>query len=283
MATFIHDTATEAAVISTGDNFYKVGVESAMDDHFNASFESVYKHVSLQTLPWYAVLGNHDHFGSVHAQTAYTLRSERWRMPGTYYTQQLAPNLLAIFLDTSPFVQDDAGEMARGRNKQDPQAQLKWFQAVLREAAPEKYFLIVGHHNMYTMSTGDHLGTKEIRDAFEPIIKPYQKRLLAYVSGHEHSLMHMQPYEGVIVDHFLSGAGSKITDIVEPSVDEREKWYKCCGVLPLLKKSGLPRTVWGAAKHGFFTFTFDGTTFSAKAIDEGNNVLYEYEKNVGIS
>ena len=49
------------AVISTGDNFYPNGLNSTDDPLFDRSFRSVYNGKGINSLPWYAVLGNHDY------------------------------------------------------------------------------------------------------------------------------------------------------------------------------------------------------------------------------
>lgn len=283
LASTMTGVSTRAAVLSTGDNFYQTGVKGLHDPQFNSSFEAVYSHLPLRTVPWYSILGNHDHLGSIQAQTTYTTRSTRWRMPAPYYSQRLTPHLLAIFLDTTPFVDGNYGKIARDTNRQNPTEQLNWFKSLLKNADPNVYFLIVAHHNMYSMSTDDHLGVAEIRNAFEPVIKPYHNRLIAYVSGHEHALMHMQPYpsdDEFVVDHFLSGAGSKLSKIVEPLPTDQEKWFKCCGILPVSNRTDVPRTVWGQSVHGFFVFTFDGSHFEARVVNDSGDIIYSYEKDV---
>ncbi|KXZ52138.1 PAP1 protein [Gonium pectorale] len=51
-------------VISTGDNFYPSGLNSAEDPQFSVSFSRVYSGPGLQ-VPWYAVMGNHDYGDNV--------------------------------------------------------------------------------------------------------------------------------------------------------------------------------------------------------------------------
>jgi hypothetical protein len=39
---------------------------------------------TLTQIPWYIVLGNHDHYGDVDMQIAYTQKSERWECPSQW-------------------------------------------------------------------------------------------------------------------------------------------------------------------------------------------------------
>lgn len=275
-------------VVSTGDNFYKSGVSSVDDSHFHESFENVYSQKYLETVPWYVVLGNHDHLGSIMAQVNYSKQSPRWTMPHPYYEKRIHPRLHAFFLDTTPYVKGHYGRVAkaatfdRGENIHD---QTIWFEKQMAKVPEDVFIIVVGHHNMYSMSTSDHLGTLPVRDQFEPIILKYRSRVLAYISGHEHSLMHMQPYgqassEENVIDHFVSGAGSKLSQITEPTSDEIDRMYSCCGILPVTSNHTAPRTVWGSMTHGFMVFQFDEETFTAAAIDDRGNIIYNYEKKV---
>lgn len=83
-----------------------------------------------------------------------------------------------------------------------------------------------------------------------------------------------------VVDHFISGAGSKLDRIVVPQPDEVQKYKECCGVLPLTDDQDIARTVWGKSVHGFFSFRFDGKLFTADAVDDAGNVVYSYNKTV---
>ena len=73
-------------IATLGDNFYPVGVTSVEDKQFKAKFEEVYDDASLH-VPWFPVLGDHDHCGNVRAQSEYSRQSSRWTMPRAWYTQ----------------------------------------------------------------------------------------------------------------------------------------------------------------------------------------------------
>jgi predicted MPP superfamily phosphohydrolase len=73
-----------AFILSTGDNIYNSGVSSVDDPQWKTKFEDIYSCSEL-SLPWYAVLGNHDHRGSFQAEIDYHKKNPRWNMPDRYY------------------------------------------------------------------------------------------------------------------------------------------------------------------------------------------------------
>ncbi len=49
-----------------------------MDSRFQSVFEDIYTGDALQDIPWFHILGNHDHKGNHSAQIAYMNKSYRW-------------------------------------------------------------------------------------------------------------------------------------------------------------------------------------------------------------
>jgi len=45
---------------------------------FQSVFEDIYTGDALQDIPWFHILGNHDHKGNHSAQIAYMYKSYRW-------------------------------------------------------------------------------------------------------------------------------------------------------------------------------------------------------------
>lgn len=275
---------TEAScIISVGDNFYEDGVTSVHDPSFNQSFEDVFSQPRIARVPWHVALGNHDHFGSVRAQILYSHISPRWNMPARYFSHWLSSRLLAIFLDTTPLSDTRSGEIARKKINEKPTVQLAWLAHTLANAPSKSRFVIIGHHNMYSMSVADHQGVLSVRNVVEPILFPYFKRVVAYIAGHEHAMMHMQPYGSTYppianVDHFVSGAGSKLRAVTLPPLTRADYWRKCCGVLAMTGNHTLPGTLWGGAVNGFFVFRLEGDSFHATAFDDSAEVIYQYQK-----
>ena len=115
--------------VALGDNFYHYGVKNIHDPRFKETFEvlgdngmhwsspgastfpplllcplqDVFTAPSLQHR-WYALAGNHDHYGNASAQVAYTKLSKRWFFPAFYYTETLplggGASLQFVFIDT---------------------------------------------------------------------------------------------------------------------------------------------------------------------------------------
>jgi tartrate-resistant acid phosphatase type 5 len=194
-------------VLSAGDNFYPMGVQSADEDHWKQSFEDVYTAPALQT-PWFAALGNHDYRGHPGAQIAYGRANPRWRMPARYFVVPGAefdlPQLEVFVLDTTPI---DGGEaealvrLSRGRvSLPDPEAQLTWLKAALATSRAD-WKVVVGHHPI--RSGGHHGGSAVLAARLEPLLAAHNVQ--AYICGHDHALQHIRAGG---INHICTGAGS---------------------------------------------------------------------------
>ena len=181
-------------VVSVGDNFYNVGVQSVSDPHWSASFEAVYAAPALQ-IPWYVALGNHDYLGVPQAQIDYCAHSARWRMPARYYKvsggEVGAPYADLFFIDTSPLVNEYRtevhGAIAANVRGQDVAAQLQWLDAQLAQSrAPWK--LVIGHHTLRSGGSA-HGDTAEMVDRVLPLLRKHGVQ--AYINGHDHDLQHI--------------------------------------------------------------------------------------------
>lgn len=273
-------------ISSVGDNFYNRGVASVNDPQFIESFQRIFNHPRLLSVPWYLVLGNHDHRGSFAAQIQYSTISSRWNMPARYFVLWISPRLLAIHIDTTPFVDTYEGTDARSKLPNDPSQQISWLHQVLISYPRTTRFVIVGHHNMYSSSIVGHYGELSVRDQIEPILQPYSNQIIAYIAGHEHALMHLQPYgkpgQSPLsnIDHFVTGAGSKLRRVVPPPLSRDSYWRECCGVLSPSLNESVPRTVWTQTINGFFIFRLNGNVFYATAHDNSANVIYKYERQL---
>jgi acid phosphatase len=162
-------------------------------------YEKVYDAPSLQ-IPWYPVLGNHDHQGNVAAQIAYSKRSQRWRMPATQYVHGeklgVASAVDFFFIDTDPIRRQYRSWTGRLRRN----AQIAWLdQQLARSRAPWK--IVVGHHPIF--SAERRKNARALVTHLKPVLERH--RVQAYVHGHSHTLAHIEA-KGV---HYLtSGAGA---------------------------------------------------------------------------
>ena len=250
-------------VISAGDNFYPKGVVSEFDPLWHYSFENIYTAHSLQC-DWYPVLGNHDYHSDVDAQLRYAKLSRRWDMPDRYYAKEInlikgedkedgpvkaekkekaKAKALLVFMDTDPFLHESKADYVT--------KQMAWLNDTLKKAdADIKWKIVVGHHPFYTVgpriTNYDTLTMrKALADTFE------QNKVDIYLSGHEHSLQHLQP--GGYTHQFISGAGSELTSVT----------------------AGISYSRFQASENGFMYFSLDSKRLNVKAINVAGKVLYE--------
>ncbi|MBX9862376.1 MAG: metallophosphoesterase [Hyphomicrobium sp.] len=164
-------------VASVGDNFYPRGVSDPIDEAWLNSYERVYDPVALGC-PWYAILGNHDHKGSVAAQIEYSEKSRRWMMPSAYYRriEPIAPITEAEFfyLDTTPLVSQQPSVWSRWISGTDPDEQFSWLESCLRSSSAV-WKIVVGHHPI--VSAGPHGASPKLVERYAdkciiPIFEP---------------------------------------------------------------------------------------------------------------
>ena len=194
-------------IISTGDNFYEDGVQSAQDPQWQISYERVYGAESLQ-IPWHVVLGNHDYHGKPDAQISYSKISARWHLPARYYqrTETWAGHSVDFFfLDTNPFVTEyrQSEKMAAEIVAQNTSEQISWLDKALAVSRSD-WKIVIGHHPIYSGGT-EHGSQAELIERLNPILEKH--RVPAYFNGHDHDLQHI--VRGSI-NYFTSGAGSKV-------------------------------------------------------------------------
>lgn len=180
-------------VLTTGDNFYPSGVSSPWDSAFEDKFERPYAHVDL---PFYASLGNHDWMrgsSGADAQVAYTWRSDKWKMPGRYYAEDVG-DVTLIALDTTSI---DWG---------DGEAQERWIEGV-HASATRPWRIAFGHHPY--RSNGEH------GDADSALADFFEERVCGrvdlYLAGHDHTLQWLHPSCGV--ELVVSGAAASTDDL----------------------------------------------------------------------
>lgn len=181
-----------------GDNFYGRGVSSVEDDQWQSKFEDIYHQESLR-MPFYAVLGNHDHYKNPAAQIAYSEHSDRWRMPDEYYSfeKELEDGTRIQFfaLDTVLILAEEPEQM-------------KWLEEELRKSTAD-WKIVYGHHPIYSGSETWVDEIQVMKENVEPLLTKYGVNL--YLSAHNHSIEIFEEISGVT--YVVSGAGSRPRDV----------------------------------------------------------------------
>lgn len=202
--------------VSTGDNFYGLGVRSITSSHWQESYEGVY--ASHLKRNWFAVLGNHDYGGNVEAQIAYRgaeWHGDRsldgpwgWRMDDRWWDLRLTAfgrdDIHFFFIDTVTWRGKESfptNLLGASIRLGDHQAQRSWLAQGLMNS-PARFKIVVGHHGIY--SVGKHGGRMEMKD-LDNIL--HACGATAYINGHDHCLYHIQ--KGAM-NYICSGAGSEI-------------------------------------------------------------------------
>lgn len=179
-------------VLSTGDNIYPNGVVSDVDQQWTTKYEKIYEGLDL---PWWSILGNHDHRSNPDAQIAYSKRNPQWNMPGRTWTTEFSidpvTKVSLSALDTTPLLQKKDGW----------KDQLEWLERALSESKAQRH-IVAGHHPM--RSYGHYGDTDFLVKNVKPILDRFNVAL--YCCGHDHDLQAIKHPD----DHFgclVSGGG----------------------------------------------------------------------------
>jgi acid phosphatase len=197
VAAAMERTASElpvGLVCMLGDNFYRNGAASDLDQVFQTGFEDVFTGAHL-AVPFRPALGNHDVIVNPQAQVEYSERSTRWQMPGRCYsfTESAGDDSQAQF-----FVLDT--EVLRRRDRGSTE-QLAWLEDKLSRSIA-RWKIVIGHHPV--RSNGDHGSIEHVSHALEPMFEAHGVAL--YFSGHDHDLELLETGRGFL--QVVSGAGS---------------------------------------------------------------------------
>ncbi|MFT7222639.1 MAG: tartrate-resistant acid phosphatase type 5 [Cellvibrionaceae bacterium] len=164
-------------VVQAGDHFYPSGVKSVRDKRWTKDFEELYSGEHLQNLPFYAVAGNHDHYGTVVPQIKYSqdkLGSGRWRMPYYFYAIDFGGvngRVLArmVFLDAILM-------------EKNPDRQVQFLKDEMRKPGDPIWKIIVNHYPIRSM-THNGLAKTRILNELLPIAKDLDVDL--YISAND--------------------------------------------------------------------------------------------------
>jgi len=233
-----------------GDNFYGKGITSTTDDKWQSRFEEVYQGEYLDKVPFYAVLGNHDHMSDPAAQIEYSEKhvgSNRWRMPNWYYREDFGsvdgrPLLRVVFIDT-----------CLEHNGLLKEADFIREQFANAQPAPV-WKIVVGHYPV--RNYGKHGETAEMLAIIKPALQAAQVDL--YLSGHDHD-------QQVIADdgepvYFVSGGGgAELYPVTQGAAD----------------------LLFSRSAHGFMALSMDKSSLEVSHYDmEGNpEVQYRIDRS----
>ena len=201
----IGDRLAASFSLALGDNFYSDGVENVESKRFKLTFEDVF----TNQFPFHVIAGNHDHYGNISAQVAYTGVSKRWSYPSLYYTfmeRAGDKEVQFVMLDTVMLagqsqVKDPSGgadkdlrgvDLPGPENKADAESQLKWLEDTLK-ASTADYLIVAGHYPIY--SVGEHGGTPYLDKHVKPLLLKHN--VSAYVNGHDHCAEHIDVGDGI--------------------------------------------------------------------------------------
>lgn len=215
----IYATSTSASfTVALGDNFYTYGVKNEYDSRFKTTFEDVFTAESLNHT-WYVIAGNHDHYGNVSGEIAYTAHSQRWHFPNTYYSK------IYTFLDSQATVEIiyiDTVLLSGISDFYDPikpyefiaeeierNTQWDWIESQLNSSKAD-WLLVAGHYPVWSIA--EHGPTSELVKYLKPMLLKY--KVTAYLCGHDHNMQHLRE-ENTSVDYFVIGAGHLIDSSTE--------------------------------------------------------------------
>ena len=174
------------AILLLGDVVYPDGVNSVMDARWRTHVFEPYGSTCLENVPFFPVLGNHDHDGDTDAWLEMAAINHRWIYPGPRY-RVISPGLVDIYAF------DSSGLSTIG------------FQLPGRAlGSPNPWQIAIGHHPIISDSVGPR------RHQGGGISGQWMRRLLCeevdlYISGHAHHMEHIN-IPGCRTDQFISGA-----------------------------------------------------------------------------
>lgn len=228
-----------------GDNFYSRGIDSSTQIEWLSRFENVYRGRFLEAVPFFAVLGNHDHMGNPAAELDYAREhrgSGRWRMPNWYYSQDFGksgqrPLLRIVFIDT-----------VRGPDELAEQAAFIERQFAESPTAPV-WKMVIGHYPV--RNHGKHGLMPEMLQVILPAMQ--RAGVDFYLSGHDHD-QQIIARDGEPAYAISGAGGAELYDIRE-TPDELRFSRSAHGFLGVdIDETTLtvtPRDAWGTPEARF--------------------------------
>jgi 3',5'-cyclic AMP phosphodiesterase CpdA len=220
-------TSQSNFALALGDNFYSTGITTDENDQrFKSTFEDVFTADSLKGDSFFRVVaGNHDHYGNVTAQVAYSSHSKRWHFPSLYYSfteaipaagpEDADSSVQIVLIDTVLLSGQAAdpvtGEHLPGSNYTGPadqQAaddQWAWLEGELAKSTAD-YLIVAGHYPVYSIC--EHGPTAVLVSKLKPMMEKY--KVTAYLAGHDHCAEHINEGKPGSVDYHGIGASHSL-------------------------------------------------------------------------
>jgi hypothetical protein len=214
------------AALLLGDNFYDHGVQSTSDPLWLEYFEEPYDRPGLNGIPFYVVLGNHDHgptsTGNRQAQIDYSYLpvgngpgmrySDKWTMPFGWYDVQIG-DVHIFAIDTVSFTDD--------QQQSDMAAKVAASTAIWK--------IVIGHHPRFT--SGEHYWDNQLLGAAG--LFAFQKAIYCgadmFLTGHDHNreLIDKGRDGDCPNTHFVvSGSGAKTRESFDfTPTDDKQLFY----------------------------------------------------------
>merc|ERR1711957_1081209 len=179
-----------------GDNFYDSGIDSKHKDRFSAGFEDAFSASAFKNMPFYAIAGNHDHWGDVSVQVDYHQKgSGRWNFPQhNYNVDETLPDgkkLRFCMFDSvdligmSHMLDNGTKIVPEGpRNLQTAAINWKALETCLDSDA--EYLFTVAH---YPAFSGSSHGSVMESTKLPSLLSKY--RATGHLAGHDHTLQHI--------------------------------------------------------------------------------------------
>lgn len=242
-------------VLTLGDSFHYIGLESTSDPLWMTNFELIYDHPELQ-IPWYPIIGNHEQKGNVQAMIDYSKISRRWEMPDRYYTKRFTTDdgesVELFMIDTCPLIdkyrEDEEYRSVQGQSREK---QLEWLEAALANSTAD-YKIVAGHHPVYADTKKEDSERLDMQKYVEPLLDKYAVDL--YLSGHIHSHQHIR--------HANSG-----TDYVVVSSGALSR-----------KVKAIEGTQFCSPRTGFAYVTIQKGSITLFLLDKDGNELYSFTR-----
>jgi tartrate-resistant acid phosphatase type 5 len=217
-----------------GDNIYDAGVDGVGDSQWQSKFEEPYAELSI---PFFAVMGNHDYGGSLlgidtgglgnewdkgPVAVQYSAHSDKWVMDDTHYTFTWG-NVGFIMIDTNSILWD---EDVHGDQR-------VWYPTALMEVEEADWVFAAMHHPLRSQGKHGNAGRYEsIEVGGEEIplpvpimdgrnVKSFMEDTVCGTvdiafAGHDHNRQWLDEADRCSgTELVVSGAGAKTTDFVD--------------------------------------------------------------------